>query len=69
MYGCHHHQLNNYTVYNLHTATKLINNPEWFLLNQLCIERNVGIIFYNKSLQKKLFVAFQTSEPLSAIAM
>ena len=51
------------------TTTKVINNPEWYLLNQLCIERNVGIIFYNKSLQKKLFVAFQTSEPLSAIAM
>ena len=51
------------------TTTKVINNPEWYVLNQLCIERNVGIIFYNKSLQKKLFVAFQTSEPLSAIAM
>ena len=55
---------------SLYTAsTKLINNPEWYLLNQLCIERNVGIIFYNESLQKKLFVEFQTSEPLSAIAM
>ena len=57
------------TQSTLHTTTMVINNPEWYVLNQLYIERNVGIIFYNKSLQKKLFVAFQTSEPLSAIAM
>ena len=58
------------TQSTLHTTTKVINNPEWYVLNQLYIERNVGIIFYNESLQKKKkIVAFQTSEPLSAIAM
>ena len=51
------------------TTTKVINNPEWYLLNQLCIERNVGIFFMISPCKKKLFVAFQTSEPLSAIAM
>ena len=50
------------------TTTKVINNPEWYVLNQLCIERNVGIISTMSPCKKKI-VAFQTSEPLSAIAM
>ena len=57
------------TQSTLHTTTKVINNPEWYVLNQLYIERNVGKISIMSPCKKISFIAFQTSEPLSAIAM